>query len=638
MRGVLRPQTTTLDSTIAVLRREIADLRGRLATSEAVLDAIRSGEADAIAVETPTGLRVFTLEGAEQPYRIMVEAMSEGAVTATRDGVILYCNPRFAEMVNAGLETTLGSSLPVHFAGDDARKIVTAIRESKTETKRASATLLARGGTSVPVNIAVRGQTDGGTESVAIVITDLTERERWEQAREKANRATRMSTIFHSVNDGIFLIDPDTSEIIEVNQSGCGMYGYTPEELVGHSVEIFESGQPPYGSPSTIDMFAKARKDGPQSLERRSRRKDGSLFWVEISLRVVPLAANLAALAMVRDITERKLAHEQIVHMARYDALTGLANRGVFVEALDQAIAWARRSSRGFAVLYLDLDHFKDVNDTLGHPVGDLLLQAVAGRLRASVRRVDTVARFGGDEFAVIITDIEEPTDAAVGIERIQAAISEPIALQGIPAVASGAVEKILSAFNDPYVIQGNQIQSGTTVGIAVYASEPDAETLLAHADVALYRAKSERRGTYRFFSDAMDAEVRERVAMKTELREAIASNQFFLMYQPQVDIETGRIVGLEALVRWNHPTRGLLEPGWFIPAAEQSGLIVPLGHWVLAEACRQTKEWLDAGVAPSLIAVNMSGLQFRAPRELERDIVAVITARACRRNTLNWS
>jgi diguanylate cyclase (GGDEF)-like protein len=341
---------------------------------------------------------------------------------------------------------------------------------------------------------------------------------------------------------------------------------------------------------------------------------------------------------MVRDITERKLAHEQIVHMARYDALTGLANRGVFVEALDQAIAWARRSSRGFAVLYLDLDHFKDVNDTLGHPVGDLLLQAVAGRLRASVRRVDTVARFGGDEFAVIITDIEEPTDAAVGIERIQAAISEPIALQGIPAVASGAVEKILSAFNDPYVIQGNQIQSGTTVGIAVYASEPDAETLLAHADVALYRAKSERRGTYRFFSDAMDAEVRERVAMKTELREAIASNQFFLMYQPQVDIETGRIVGLEALVRWNHPTRGLLEPGWFIPAAEQSGLIVPLGHWVLAEACRQTKEWLDAGVAPSLIAVNMSGLQFRAPRELERDIVAVITARACRRNTLNWS
>ena len=153
-----------------------------------------------------------------------------------------------------------------------------------------------------------------------------------------------------------------------------------------------------------------------------------------------------------------------------------------------------------------------------------------------------------------------------------------------------------------------------------------------------LYRAKSERRGTYRFFSDAMDAEVRERVAMKTELREAIASNQFFLMYQPQVDIETGRIVGLEALVRWNHPTRGLLEPGWFIPAAEQSGLIVPLGHWVLAEACRQTKEWLDAGVAPSLIAVNMSGLQFRAPRELERDIVAVITARACRRNTLNWS
>jgi diguanylate cyclase (GGDEF)-like protein len=285
--------------------------------------------------------------------------------------------------------------------------------------------------------------------------------------------------------------------------------------------------------------------------------------------------------ATVRDVTERKRAEELITRMARYDILTGLSNRGFFVDALEQAIARARRSAKSFAVLYLDLDHFKDVNDTLGHPVGDLLLRAAAERLRTTVRKVDTVGRFGGDEFAVILTDIADLADAALVSDRILDAIGQPIFLHESVAAAGVVAGKIVKAVSESFLIQGNEILSGASVGIAVFGPDPpDAETVLSHADVALYRAKSEGRGTYCFFTDAMDTDVRARVSMNAELREAIASDQLFLMYQPQVEIDTGRIVGLEALVRWQHPKRGVVRADQFIPAAERSGLIVALGHW----------------------------------------------------------
>jgi diguanylate cyclase (GGDEF)-like protein len=288
--------------------------------------------------------------------------------------------------------------------------------------------------------------------------------------------------------------------------------------------------------------------------------------------------------------------------MAQFDLLTGLVNRGVFVAEVARAIERVRRGDRGFAVLYLDLDHFKDVNDTLGHPIGDRLLQSVAERLQANVRAIDTLARFGGDEFALLMADIGDPTDAGV------------------------LADKLLQIMAQPFLLDGNQIQSGGSIGIATYEPDaPDAEALLAHADVALYRAKSEGRHTYRFFTAAMDAEVRNRVTLTAELRAGIAAGQLFLEYQPQVDMETSRLVGLEALVRWNHPTRGVLSPGEFLPAAERSGLIVLLGNWVLRSACRQAQRWLETGVALPPVAVNVSALQFKAPRELQNDIEAVI-------------
>jgi diguanylate cyclase (GGDEF)-like protein len=339
-----------------------------------------------------------------------------------------------------------------------------------------------------------------------------------------------------------------------------------------------------------------------KTVELAALRKDGTEIVIELSVEGVRVDGERQAVGILRDITARKQTEQQIVEMARSDSLTGLASRRAFVDALQQEISRGHRGGNGFAVLYLDLDHFKDVNDTLGHPVGDMLLQAVAVRLRASVRVGDVIARFGGDEFAVIGVDIGEPSGAAI--------------LAG----------QLLEALSVPFQIEGNEIRCGASVGIAIYGPETsNAETLLSFADLALYRAKSDGRGTYRFFTGAMDDEVRTRVMLGAELRTAIESGQLFLLYQPQVEIETGRMVGIEALVRWNHPRRGVVGPDEFIMISEHIGLIVALGHWVMREACRQIRAWLDAGVDPCVVAVNVSGLQFKTLGELEGEIAAML-------------
>jgi diguanylate cyclase (GGDEF)-like protein/PAS domain S-box-containing protein len=332
--------------------------------------------------------------------------------------------------------------------------------------------------------------------------------------------------------------------------------------------------------------------------------KDGR--FIELHSRTLEGTANdnLGRVWFFRDVTTRRKADALALRLARYDDLTGLANRAVFVEAVQHAIANAKRGGPGFAVLYLDLDHFKNVNDTLGHPAGDALLKEVADRLRANTRETDTVGRFGGDEFAIVAACIKDPADAAA------------------------LADKLIAAINAPFRIDGNEILTAASIGIDLYSpGANDVETLLSHADVALYRSKAEGRGIFRFFTPAMDRQVRARVTLGYELREAIARNQLFLVYQPQVDAATGRVTGIEALVRWRHPTRGVLTPGYFIPVAEATGTIAMLGHFVLWQACRQAKDWLDAGCAMSRIAVNISALEFKTPAVLEANILAALAA-----------
>jgi diguanylate cyclase (GGDEF)-like protein/PAS domain S-box-containing protein len=438
-----------------------------------------------------------------------------------------------------------------------------------------------------------------GILGVGIDVTDARRVEKQLQASDQ-----RFRTIFSSVRDGILVRDIETGVIVEANQSVCDMFGYTQEEILTVDIGRLSSGVEPYTRSAALQRFAEARAGGSPSFEWESKAKDGHIFNTEVTLRRLVFGDRHYMLSTLADVTDRKRHEAKILEMARLDSLTGLANRSVFADAVQQAIARAHRGGKSFAVIYLDMDHFKDVNDTLGHPVGDALLKLVSERLRDSVRGTDTVARFGGDEFAVLEAEIGDPMDAGV------------------------LAAELMRVLATPFSIGGNEIRSGASIGISVYGPDAaDAETLLTRADVALYRAKAEGRGTYRFFTDAMDAEVHTRVSLGTDLRAAIGTDQLFLQYQLQVEAATGRITGVEALARWHHPTRGMVPPAEFIAAAERNGLIVALGHWVLWEACHQGAKWHAAGIAPAIMSVNLSAMQFKSPLELEKDIAGALAA-----------
>ncbi|MFZ1428157.1 MAG: EAL domain-containing protein [Geminicoccaceae bacterium] len=296
----------------------------------------------------------------------------------------------------------------------------------------------------------------------------------------------------------------------------------------------------------------------------------------------------IAQVAVFQDLTERKAAEERIRRLALHDPLTGLPNRVLLHDRLGQAMARARRDGVSVAVFALDLDRFKDTNDALGHAAGDRLLCDVAERISAEIRATDTLARLGGDEFALVQPQLRQVTDA------------------------TALADKILATFAAPFMVEGHEIHAGTSIGIALFPQDgEDPRALLKNADVALYRAKADGRNSCRLYEPAMNEEARARRQLDLELRQALQHGEFVLHYQPQLELETGRFSGVEALIRWNHPQRGLVLPGEFIPAAEANGLIRPLGSWVLREACRQARLWRKLGL-PLAVAVNLSPVQLR--------------------------
>lgn len=376
-------------------------------------------------------------------------------------------------------------------------------------------------------------------------------------------------------------------------------FGYEADELLaspGSWLQLVESEYRP-----TIVADIKSLVEGKKEstlTEFRLRKSDGSLAWLEGHGYAVRDEEHrlVAVEGILTDITERKSAIEKIAAMARTDFLTGLANRAAFIERLHLAFARSRRHASLFAVHYLDLDHFKDVNDTLGHPAGDVLLRAVADRLQSCVRETDLVARFGGDEFAVLQDDI---ADVAC-VETLATKIGDCLAA--------------------PFFIAGNQVHASASIGVVPFCADMETpEVMMMKADLALYRAKDEGRNQFRFHVAELDRQARERVTIGEGLRLAIERDEFELYYQPQVDLGSGEVVGLEALIRWHHPIRGLLLPSVFIPIAETTGSILPIGQWVIEQACRQIRLWRDQGIAAPLIAVNISAAQFKLAAGLDR-------------------
>jgi len=338
-------------------------------------------------------------------------------------------------------------------------------------------------------------------------------------------------------------------------------------------------------------------------MEFRLIRADGGMVWLEGQGHGLRDAAGklVAVEGILLDVTERKHAAEKLRTLARSDALTALPNRVAFMDELQAAFAHAQRGGEGFAVLYLDLDHFKDVNDTLGHPKGDELLQLVAERLLRCVRVTDTVARFGGDEFAILQANVNDMTQIEALARKINAVLSAPIA------------------------IGGSQINATASIGVVPYRPDiGDAEAMMSKADLALYRAKAAGRNQHRFHDAALDEEVRDRVEIGRDLFRAVERGQLELVYQPQVKLGTGAIYGVEALLRWHHPERGLVPPSTFIPVAESNGAILPIGRWVIQQACRQLALWRAQGIMLS-IAVNVSVAQFKFAGDVDRTVAAAL-------------
>jgi len=341
----------------------------------------------------------------------------------------------------------------------------------------------------------------------------------------------------------------------------------------------------------------------PYEITHRLRMPDGRIKWVNERCETHYDAQSkpLSSAGTVQDITERKLAEAQISQLAYHDVLTGLLNRFSLQNQLDHALAVAHREQRALAVIFLDLDRFKTINDTMGHAVGDALLKDVAYRLRDNVRDSDIVARLGGDEFVVALTDVDDATAAA----RV--------------------ADKLLHALAERYRIGENELHSTASIGVAFYPDDgKDGETLMKNADTAMYHAKSQGRNNVQFFTAEMNQAAVKRLMLDHDLRVSVENRQFELHYQPQLDSRDGRIVGVEALVRWRHPRDGLVLPSEFIPIAEETGLILPLGAWVLDEACRQLRAWRDVGIRGLTMAVNLSAHQLHSPALLAQVVRAL--------------
>lgn len=404
----------------------------------------------------------------------------------------------------------------------------------------------------------------------------------------------RYRSIVNQSSDGILVVEAETGRIIDSNDVMQKLLGYPKDKLETLTTE---------------DMFWNLSPENRHQIQNISSEKfcffgevkfvkgDGGILEVQLAANLIPFDDSQAICLICRDLTEHKLHERKLWEMAHHDPLTGLPNRSHFIDRLRHAMAHMDRANKQLALLFIDLDNFKIANDTLGHHAGDLLLQEVSARLQAAVRKVDTVARLGGDEFTVLLETLKKPEN----VLRV--------------------IQKIGEAFQDPITIQNAEVYVTASIGIALYPEDAEtAEVLLKCADTAMYHAKEMGKNSHQFFSEELSIKVNERLLLENGLRRALQNDEFVLYYQPKFDVPNRCLTGFEALIRWQHPEMGLVLPGKFIPLAEETNLIGPIGEWVLRRACRQGRAWLDEGFPPLQIAVNVSARQF-----IQEDFVEVI-------------
>ncbi len=427
-----------------------------------------------------------------------------------------------------------------------------------------------------------------------------------------AESEQRYRTIFNAAPEGIWLTDKN-KKTLEVNERLCAIIGYHAEEMQGRTPMEFVDEQ---NRQLSIEQTAKALTTERYSYEIALRHRDGRnvpTLFSSVTLRDKDQRA-LGSLAFVTDITEQAKLLEQIktqkdhlYHLAHHDTLTDLPNRVLFNDRLEQAILKTHRSGGHVAVFFVDLDRFKEINDSLGHVVGDMVLEEVSERFRHCIREDDTIARLGGDEFTFIMEALGDPQNAAV------------------------LARKLIQSLEQPFHIAGHQFYITASVGISLYPQDgANAQTLLRNADSAMYRSKELGRNTFHFYTEDMTEKALQRVSMEASMRRALEREEFVLYYQPQINLGSGAIIGVEALVRWQHPDMGLVQPGLFIPLAEDTGLINPLGEWILRTACGQIKAWHELDLPVGRVAVNISGRQLQN-RKLAGSVLSALEETGCR-------
>ncbi len=429
---------------------------------------------------------------------------------------------------------------------------------------------------------------------VVIAHTDITA-QKWAE-QKIAESESRFREIYNAVNDAIFIFDATTSQIVDVNRRMCEMYRCTREEALAATPEAFSEGIPPYSATDIDEKFRLTRTEGPQTFDWRARTRDGYLFWVEVSLRQAVIGTQTQILALIRDISERKEHEKQLMHIAHYDVLTTLPNRVRLATKLQLAMTQAKQDQRSLAVVYLDLDGFKAINDRYGHAVGDQLLVTLARRMKKSLRDGDTLARLGGDEFVAVLLDLANST------------ASDPI------------LKRLLDAAARPIPLGDFTLQVSASLGVTFYpqTEEVDADQLLRQADQAMYQAKLAGKNCYHFFDAAHDRHVRVHHETRGRIRQALRDREFVLYYQPKVNMRTGVVIGAEALIRWQHPERGLLSPAEFLPAIEDHPLAIAVGEWVIDTALAQMERWQSAG-RPLPVSVNVSARQLQQAEFTQR-------------------
>ena len=538
-----------------------------------------------------------SIQAVDWLLQTVVENLNDGVVITNLQDQVLYVNSRLAKLVGCSVAEMVGKSANhffhtiegwFDFQGSEGVQPFYGWKEGQLRRKDGRKFW-------AEVNATLLCNEVGEATGALITVKDITER-KWleeylrllESVVVNANEIVMISQTEESIDDPLGL------RIIYVNDAFARATGFSSGEAIGKSALVL------LGEKTSIAEIDRIRAaliaHEPVRAEIILYRRNGNHFWVDVNM--VPIRNEQGQVthfvSVMREVTERKTAEEQLRRNAFHDSLTGLPNRLLFMERLSQTVERAKEDkSRCFALLFLDLDRFKVINDSLGHMIGDQLLIAIARRLEACLSQHDMVARLGGDEFTILLEDIQQDSDATRIAERVQQALATP--------------------FN----LSGHEVFTSASIGITLSSTAFDRpEDLLRGADIAMYRAKAQGKACHEVFDTDMHTRVVALMQLENDLRRAIEHQDFELYYQPIVALATGRIMGFEALVRWQHPEQGIISPGKFVPIAEETGLIIPLGQWVLREACRQLKQWQDeyAPEPPLTVSVNLSSRQFSQP------------------------